>query len=62
LSEDIADWMNYHIEIAEQKLISEIVNDLRDCKRYGDAPHYKLRIDIPKFKELQKKWEEYKIE
>ena len=29
MSEDIADWLNLHIEQAEQKLISEFVEDLK---------------------------------
>ena len=30
MSDDIADWLNLHIEQAEQKLIMEFINDLKE--------------------------------
>lgn len=46
MTEDIADWLNMHIEQAEQKLISKFLDD------------YKKYITKDTDTEFYKKWEE----
>jgi len=46
-----------NIWIHPKLLIAKFVEDLKQCKRYGNAPQYKLKIDILKCKELIEKWE-----
>lgn len=69
MSDEIADWLNLHIEQAEQKIISEIVEDIKEnrtkiiekmvkiSETIGlKTEAYYLINDV--LEELQEKWEE----
>ena len=70
MSEDIADWLNYHIEIAEQKIISEFVEDIKkeidyiktinNYQSWGEGYRQCIAVDTLEEqlnKNIIKKWE-----
>ena len=55
MGEDIADWLNYHIETTEQKLISEFVKKL---EKAIERIEYNGWDALVLFKNLKEEYEE----